>query len=126
MSNDLTFRDYLNVSTRPAFSFADMAREFNRQPTGDDDEVNSPPPTLHPSFGTAIVSLQAHNKARGWHKVPMIGKKFSFARSHIAYAMGPKPKLQRTPRGMMPVDGALRVCVLHATKGWRVHHGVPA
>jgi hypothetical protein len=122
----LTFRDFLNTSTSPVFSFADMAQAFNQQPSSDGPGIHTPPTVVHGSFAEAHGAVRSTHVARGWNTGSIIGGKFSFARSHIAYAMGPKIKLKRTPQGLMPVEGAQRVCVLHATKGWRVHHRIAA
>lgn len=112
-----TFRDFALSSTRiqipqtPVEAFAKTAQAL----------VDVPETVIHASFADAYTHLR-QQRLRGRADRRSIGKRGEPHGRHIAYAWAPI----RRKIGKDWVVGQVALHVLHATKGWRIHHGATA
>jgi hypothetical protein len=120
-----SLRDYLNTTVSGLAAFVNDDGSISEA----ENLLRAAPeqtqlPTIFATRGEAHETFRLANIERGPRKAVTIGGRYTHRRSHIAYAMGRKIVHRLRHNGLMPVEGAERLMVLHATKGWRVLSGV--
>lgn len=118
-----TFREFALSSTRiqiPRVAVVDEASTVDWAKYAQ-DSVTVPETVIHASFRDAYAHLR-QQRLRGRADPRTIGKRGEPHARHIAYAWAPI----RRKVGKDWVVGAVALHVLHATKGWKVHHGMAA
>lgn len=115
MTRASSFLDFLHSTAATILkSFSDVAHQMVEANATDAGE-NQEPVSLYENFSEAYQALRLNRQHDYNRTAPTIGQKLTEKRRHIAYAFAP---IVRKVDGN-PIQGRIRLHVLHATKGWK-------